>query len=327
MANTSNSVSRIYFTIIYIRKKSALKKLLFLLVITFSTAFVTNAQRLTEVTFPPDTTTYVYPKPKPFSFITKIPATFVGAARISFKKESLKNWGIIAGSTAILLLVDQDIAHKVQQASDHIGLDRTRIYRDGISFNIGKTNVDIYEPPGNLNTAIYSIGEGIPPLVLAGGLWGYGLAKKDYRAISTASQIVQATTAAGIMTQILKRTTGRESPFRATKPGGAWRPFPKPSVYQNNVPMYDAFPSGHMGTLAATYVVITENYPEKRWIRPVGISIMSLVGLAMINNDVHWASDYPLAIGMGYAFGKATVGLNRFVKGEPMFKKKRAVRE
>jgi hypothetical protein len=302
------------------------KKLLFLTVITSFIIVGAKAQRYDTIVFPNDTNTYIYPKPRPFSFVTKIPLTFVDAARISFKKESLRNWGIIAGSTAILLLIDQDIAQKVQQGSDHIGLDRTRIYHDGISFNIGRTNLDIYEPPGNLNTAIYSIGEGIPPLLIAGGLWGYGLTKKDNRAISTASQIVQATTAAGIMTQIFKRTTGRESPFRATRAGGAWRPFPKPSVYQNNVPMYDAFPSGHMGTLAATYVVLTENYPEKRWIRPVGISVMSLVGLAMINNDVHWASDYPLAIGMGYVFGKATVKLNRFVKGEPLFKTRMKLR-
>lgn len=322
-----------------------MKKLVFFFVITFSLAIVTNAQRYDTLVYRDSTrftrmqvydigdTTVIYPRPKPFSFITRIPATFAGAARIAFplsrstspsvKMKTLRNWGIIAGSTAILILLDQDIAHKVQQGSRHIGLDNTRIYHDGLSFNIGSTELDIYEPPGNLNTAIYSVGEGIPPLLIGAGLWGYGLAKKDYRAISTASQIVQATTAAGFMTQFLKRTTGRESPFRSSRPGGAWRPFPKPSVYQKNVPMYDAFPSGHMGTLAATYVVITENYPEKKWIKPVGISIMALVGLSMINNDVHWASDYPLAVGMGYAFGKATVHLNRFVKGEALVKKKK----
>lgn len=269
-------------------------------------------------------TTYIYPRPRPFSFITQIPKTFAGAARISFTKESLKPWAIIAGSTAILLILDQDIQDKVQQGSRHIGLDNTRIYKDGLSLTIGNVELDIYEPPGNLNTAIYSIGEGVPPILLSAGLWGYGLVRKDNRAISTASQIIQATTAAGFMTQFIKRTTGRESPFRATQPGGKWRPFPKPSVYQNNVPMYDAFSSGHMGTLVATYVVVTENYPEKKWIRPVGIAVMSLVGLSMINNSVHWSSDYPLAVGIGYAFGKATVKLNRFIKGEPItFRKKR----
>lgn len=270
-----------------------------------------------------DDTTFLYPRPRPASFITQLPKTFGGAARISFNKESVKPWAIVAGSTALLILIDQDIADKVQQASRFIGLDNSRSYKKGISFNIGSQNFDVYEPPGNLNTAIYSVGEGLPPLILSAGLWGWGAFKNDNRAMSTASQIVQATLATGLMTQFLKRTTGRESPFRATQPGGVWRPFPKPSVYQSHVPMYDAFPSGHMGTLASTFVVLTENYPEKRWIRPVGIAVMSLVGLSMVNNGVHWTSDYPLAIGMGYAFGKATVKLNRFVKGEPMFTKKK----
>jgi len=307
-----------------------LKKLVFLIVITFGNAIVTNAQRYDTQVYRDSThiikaqayhvadTTFIYPKPKQFAFITKFPATYAGAARIAFKKESLKNWGIIAGSTAVLLLLDQDIAHKVQQASRFIGLDNTRMYGKSLAFNVGKTKVDIYDVPRNLNTAIYSIGEGIPPLVIGAGLWGWGLIKNDYRARSTASQIVQATMATGFMTQFLKRTTGHESPFRASQPGGRWRPFPKPSVYQQNVSMYDAFPSGHMGTMVSTYVVITENYPEKKWIRPVGLSIISMVGLAMINNDVHWASDYPMAIGMGYAFGKATVKLNRWIKGEPL---------
>ena len=295
------------------------------LIITAFYVQVTSAQRSDTLVqeYHINDTVYFYPKPKHFAFVTQLPATYAGAARIAFNKESIKPWVSIAASTAVLLLLDQDIADKVQQASRHIGLSNTRIYHKGISFNIGSTNVDIYEPPGNLNTAIYSIGEGIPPLLVSAGLWGFGLIKNDYRARTTASQIVQATLAAGLVTQLLKRTTGRESPFRATQDGGKWRPFPKPSVYQKSVPMYDAFPSGHMGTLVSTYVVITENYPEKKWIRPVGISIMSLVGLAMINNDVHWTSDYPLAIGMGYAVGKATVKLNRFIKGEPMKKKRR----
>lgn len=267
-------------------------------------------------------TTFYYPRPRPFSFITKIPATYTVAAHNVFRKQNLKPFAVIVASTAVLLLADQDIADKVQQFSNYIRLDPTRSYGKSVSFHIGGLKVDLYDPPRNLNSAIYSIGEGVPPLLIAGGLWGFGLANKDNRAISTASQIVQATTAAGITTQLIKRLAGRESPFRATQDGGKWRPFPKPSIYQKNVSMYDAFSSGHMGTMVATYVVITENYPEKKWIRPVGVAIMSLVGLAMINNDVHWASDYPLAVGVGYAFGKATVHLNRFVKGEPLLKKR-----
>jgi hypothetical protein len=268
-------------------------------------------------------TVYYYAKPRPFSFVTKIPATYAVATINVFRKENIKPFAIIVASTAVLMLADQGIANKVQQASNYIGLDATRAYGKSIAFKVGGFKVDVYDVPKNLNTAVYSIGEGIPPLVIAGGLWGFGLVKKDNRAISTASQIVQAMTAAGFMTQFIKRTTGRESPFRATQDGGTWRPLPGFKEYQNNTSRYDAFSSGHMGTMVATYVVITENYPEKKWIKPVGLTIMSLVGLAMINNDVHWTSDYPLAVGVGYAFGKATVALNRFVKGEPLSKRKR----
>ena len=31
----------------------------------------------------------------------------------------------------------------------------------------------------------------------------------------------------------------------------------------------------------------------------------------MVNNGVHWASDYPLGIAMGYVFGKASAKLGR----------------
>ena len=108
--------------------------------------------------------------------------------------------------------------------------------------------------------------------------------------------------------------SGRESPFAATQPGGVWHPFPNLKTYQESVSSHDAFPSGHIGTMMATTVVIAANYPEKKWIKPVGYTMMSLVGLAMINNGVHWASDYPLAIGLGYVFGHATVKMNRLMK-------------
>lgn len=260
--------------------------------------------------------TFYYPRPRPFSFVTQIPRTFVGAAKNSFRRESLDEWITLAATTAILIVIDQEFLEGVQRGSHFIGLDNERVYHEVLKFRLGKQEFDVWEAPGNLNTAIYSIGEGIPPLLLSAGMWGFGLAKKDYRALSTASQIVQATTAAGLMTQFIKRTTGRESPHRATAPGGVWRPFPAPKTYQQNVPTYDAFPSGHMGTMVATYVVLRENYPDKKWIKPVGLTLISLVGLSMVNNSVHWASDYPMAIGLGYVFAKATVNLNRVVRGE-----------
>jgi membrane-associated PAP2 superfamily phosphatase len=157
------------------------------------------------------------------------------------------------------------------------------------------------------------LGEGLPPLLISAGLLVHGEIANDNRSISVASQIIQSNIAMGLVTQVFKRATGHESPFVSTKSGGAWRPFPSFSSFQHNTPHYDAFPSGHLGTMMSTITVLTMNYPEKKWIKPVGYALMTLVGLAMINNGVHWAGDYPMAIGLGYISAKATINMNRFV--------------
>ncbi len=258
----------------------------------------------------------LYPKPKQFGFLLKVPRTFRDVAVESFSKKSLPAWGVIAGTTALTIMFDQQMLDGVKQFSRFINVDNTAIYHPVMDFDVGSQRVLIYRAPGNLNTFLYQLGEGIPPLLIGAGLFTYGLIKNDYRARSTASQVAQVIITMGIATQTIKRLTGRESPFVATTDGGRWRPFPSFRTYQNNVSRYDAFPSGHMATMMATLVVFADNYPEKRWIKPVGYILMGLSGLAMMNTDVHWVSDYPLAIGLGYVFGKVTVKMNRWVKGK-----------
>ena len=53
--------------------------------------------------------------------------------------------------------------------------------------------------------------------------------------------------------------------------------------------------------------IITQNYPEYPIIKPVGYTLMTLLAIQMMNNGVHWASDYPLSIAMGYYLGKIAV--------------------
>jgi hypothetical protein len=89
-------------------------------------------------------------------------------------------------------------------------------------------------------------------------------------------------------------------------PGGKWQLLPDPIEYGNNVPKYDAFPTGHLATAMATVTVIADNYPEYKLIRPIGYSLMALCGFAMVNNGVHWVSDYPYGITLGYSMAKIT---------------------
>jgi membrane-associated phospholipid phosphatase len=256
----------------------------------------------------------LYPKPGHFGFITKVPETFAGAAKISFNKKSIPVWTGIVSSTLLLIALDQDIANGVNNFSNHIGVESIRDYKTVVGFKLGSTPINVYEAPRNFNTALYSIGEGSTSILIVGGLYLYGKIKHNYRASSTASQLMQALITVGITTQTLKRITGRESPFVATQAGGVWRPFTSPSKYQEFVPKYDAFPSGHFATMMATVVVLSDNYPEKKWIKPLGYTLMGLCALSMVNNGVHWTSDYPLAAGIGYVCAKATVKMNRWVR-------------
>src|SRR6185295_6174514 len=98
--------------------------------------------------------------------------------------------------------------------------------------------------------------------------------------------------------------TGRQSPNRATTPGGNWSWFPSLKDYNRNTTNFIAFPSGHMGNMMSLVTVVSENYPEKKWIKPVGYSIIGLTALSQLNNKTHWPSDFILGLAIGYVSGK-----------------------
>ena len=77
-------------------------------------------------------------------------------------------------------------------------------------------------------------------------------------------------------------------------------------------PYYDAMPSGHVATFMATFTVLTQNYPDVKWIKPVGYTLMTALAFQMMSSKVHWASDYPIAVLIGYVIGKTTA--NRRIK-------------
>lgn len=147
------------------------------------------------------------------------------------------------------------------------------------------------------------LGDGRPQFGLAGAFAAYGFAFGDHRALRTASQVVEAILACGTVVQVLKHVTGRESPFVSTRDGGRWDFFPNQIQYHKHVPHYDAYPSGHIATALATVTVVAENYPEWEWVKPIGYPIVALIGISMANTGIHWYSDYPLGLALGYAYG------------------------
>jgi hypothetical protein len=213
------------------------------------------------------------------SMFTNIPGDWVRYGRTTF---TVQNIPAILGMGALTaaLIVSDDATYK---ASD-------RWYR---SSNTVKETSDFFE----------YLGDGRPQFGLAGAFAIYGFVADDSRALRTASQVVEAIFACGVVVQVLKHTTGRESPLVSTEPGGVWRFFPNQIEYHKHVPHYDAYPSGHIATALATVTVVAENYPEWTWVRPVGYPIVALIGIAMANTGIHWYSDYPLGLALGYSFG------------------------
>ena len=239
------------------------------------------------------------PIPNLFNNLLEIPS-------FAFRKETIWPWVGIVTSSALLYYYDKEILDAGKQLGSWLGIagdDQRRI-------NLSSSKELAVYIPGDLGYAMYYIGDGWLHLSINAAFYTYGYGWADQRAISTAQQLTEGLGATGIVIQLLKRTTGRQSPFVVAEgepKRGKWRPFPSFSTYNSSVPQYDAFPSGHLATAMMTVTVLAENYSEYEWIRPVGYSLMGLLAFQMLNNGVHWASDYPLALGIGYTIGKLAV--------------------
>ncbi len=213
------------------------------------------------------------------SMISNLPGDWSQYYRLKFHVSNIPEFVGLGVLTAGLIVTD-DATYKVSD----------RWYKNS------RTATDVSD-------FFVSLGDGKSQFALAGAFAAYGLLKDDNRALRTGSQIAQAVLASGAVVQVLKHITGRESPFVRTSPTGTWRFFPNQIDYHKHVPAYDAFPSGHICTAMATVIVIAENYPQTTWIRPVGYVISGLVGVGMVNRGIHWYSDYPLGLAIGYVFG------------------------
>lgn len=240
--------------------------------------------------------------PTKWGFIRNVPAGLWQITKTPFQKKNIWKLALVTAGSAILIWQDQPVLNGTKQLAGNIHLSPESDYK----VLVKSGNTKIIKIPQNLNSALYQAGEGGTSMVIAGAFFIYGKITHNNRALQTASDLAETFISMGIATQLLKRTFGRQSPFVSTQPGGAWHPFPSFGTYQRYTPEYDAFPSGHLATMMATVTVLAVNYPEKKWIRPLGYTIMALSGLAMMNTDVHWAGDYPLALALGYLSGKIT---------------------
>ena len=231
------------------------------------------------------------PLPHLYEIVSDAPINIYGVVRNSFTPENLPAIGYLSALTATLVMTD---------AQTHSAIKT--FFRNNKSLNnYGKYAV--YLGDGKIDIGI-------------GSLFAlYGVTFSDNLAVRTGIQCTEAIVSNGILVQLLKRISGRESPLSASSKTGTWRLFPNFIKYQKNQPKYYSFPSGHLSTAMATLTVIAENYTDSHFIRPIGYSLEGLLGLSLVSRDVHWFSDFPLAWALGYEFGMFITSRNISVKG------------
>lgn len=245
-----------------------------------------------------NTERFIYTKTKFSDLYKKIPTNIWSTAK-DMVSSSVYPYSIAAvGATAALVPADPFLTRNARSLGIQMGFEYDHSYK-----KLGPLEII----PSNINTTLYFLGNGTAVMLMGAGFATYGFIAKDYRAQSVSTQLVQSIIVSGVFSQTLKRITGRESPFITLGEGrehSAWHWFPSFSAYQKDTSRYDAVPSGHLTTGLAAWTVIAENYPEYRWIKPLGYTVLGLMCFEMVQSGVHWTSDYPIAILFGYLIGK-----------------------
>lgn len=268
---------------------------------------VSGKTGLTGAYYKIDDNSYAYyEKPTAYGFLVNAPLDIVDWLKDSFQKKNALTIAGLAVATGGLIAVDQDLYRVAQDAGRSLNISAdSKMGRAWPGSPI--------QYPTDFGSALYYLGDGMIPISITVGMFSYGMVTSDVRSVQTSSQLAEGLLSVAIVVQTIKRSTGRESPASSTQSGGRWRPFPSFSAFGSNTPKYDAMPSGHLATGMMTITVLADNYPENTLIRPIGYGLMTLLGFQMMNNGVHWASDYPIALAIGYGLGKVAVSHGRKV--------------
>ncbi len=220
------------------------------------------------------------------AMITNLPGDWAKSASLVVQPKGLQTLAGLGVLTGVLMVADGSSYHWTQTACQHNGW-----MLSGVS-------------------SFESLGNGRNHLGVAAAFAIGGVVAGDARSLRTGSQIVEGLLATGVVVQLLKHVSGRESPAHASAAGGVWRFFPNLRSYQKDQTRYYSFPSGHIATAMTTVTIIAGNYPDLPWIRPVGYAAVGLVGVSLVGVKYHWYSDLPLGIAIGHLIGSVITGRN-----------------
>lgn len=214
-----------------------------------------------------------------YKMITGLPSDYYNIFEKTFSEKDLTNILEISILTGALATADQSGWKYQRQLFNKSIIDR------------------------NFSNIAVDMGNGGYQFLTSAVFFSAGILFHNQKAIKTGSNIAEAVLSTGLLVQLLKRVTGRESPYAQSESGGEWHFMPSIKEYQKNQPKYYSFPSGHLSTATAVVTVIANNYPNVKWIKPVGYSLLGVLSFSLINKGMHWYSDLPVAFFLGYTFG------------------------
>lgn len=250
-------------------------------------------------------------KINPFALVTEIPRTAIDTLRFSFQRDAVPVWSGLLVSTALIYQYDADILKWAQGQGRrwNLGnLDRTKTVLQAGPYPLLRL-------PSDAGSGLYFLGDGWTHFGISAAFFAVGYAGDYARAWNTGLEIFHGMIVSTMFNQALKRSIGHETPNERTEKRGQWKPFPSMKAYNKNTAKYDAMPSGHLMTATVVFTVIRHNYPEyENIVLPIQILWSVALGFQMVNNGVHWASDYPLGIAMGWAVAKMAVRMGQHGK-------------
>lgn len=154
-----------------------------------------------------------------------------------------------------------------------------------------------------ISDAIRPIGQGQYALPAIGLFYIYGLAADDSRAKKTSLLCVKSFLISGMFTQVLKYATHRCRPSDCEK-HDSWK---GPGFSSSDL----SFVSGEATTAFSLATVIASEYGDKLWVPPVAYGAATLIALARVNNNGHWASDVFMGAAIGYFTAKTITKLHK----------------
>lgn len=142
---------------------------------------------------------------------------------------------------------------------------------------------------------------------IVGAYAGFGLLAGNSKALETSYLAAESMLCSGIWTRSIKILTGRERPSATNnhshKSGGKWSGplgFFGHKTDGNTFSSYDAFPSGHTATAFSIATIFAGQYSSTPVVPVISYTMASLVGIARIIEDTHWASDVLIGGIIGY---------------------------